>query len=96
MKTGGKHMARPPKGWLWGVLVTIFIFWFAGVTWEAFRTHESSTVTIAGATIMIVALALEAHQALTNDDYKTSKPTRIGRLMFLAGLVISILGDHLN
>jgi hypothetical protein len=89
-------MARPPKGWLWGVLMTILVFWLSGLTWEAFRDHEASTVTIAGTIIMIVGLSLQAHEALTNDDYKTSKGDRIGRLMLLVGLAISIVGDHAN
>jgi Na+/H+ antiporter NhaD/arsenite permease-like protein len=90
------NMARPPRGWLLGVLLTIFIFWFSGLAWEGFRNGKLSLVTSAGAFIMIVALSLNAHQALTNDDYKTAKPYRIGKRMFFVGLVISIVGDRLH
>lgn len=88
-------MTRPPRGWLFGVVLTIFIFWFSGLTWDKFRNGELSSVTLAGAFIMIIALSMEAHQALTNDDYKTSKPYRIGKLLAFVGFLIAIVGERL-
>ena len=79
-----------------GVLLTIFIFSFSGLTWQGFRNDELSSVTLAGAFIMIIALSLNAHQALTNDDYKTAKLYRVGKRLFFVGLVISIVGDRLR
>jgi hypothetical protein len=57
--------ARPPKGWLYGVLLTILIFWGSGVYWEGFRAHEMTPVSAPGAVLVILAMVLRAHQALT-------------------------------
>ncbi len=89
-------MARPPRGWLKGVLVTILVFWYSGLTWEAFISHEISRVRLAGSIVMIVGLCLTAHQALTNDDYAKSRTTRIARYIFFVGLCISIVSSNLN
>jgi hypothetical protein len=64
--------------------------------WEGFRNGELSPISAAGYAIVVVALSLCAHQALTNDDYKTAKLYLIGqRLMFL-GLIVYITGKNLH
>jgi hypothetical protein len=89
-------MAAPPRGWLKGVLLTIVVFWYSGVMWEAFTAHEISPLRLAGGGILIVGLALTAHQALTNDDYRTSNATRIGRVLIFLGVTVSVVAAGLN
>jgi undecaprenyl pyrophosphate phosphatase UppP len=96
MRPERMEMSRPPRGWLKGVLVTIFVFWYSGVTWEAFTSHQISEVRLAGSIVMIGGLCVIAHQALTNDDYRTSKATRVANYIFFVGLVTSLAGAHLN
>lgn len=88
------EFARPPRGWLKGVLVTMLVFWYSGITWQAFLTGERPVKT-AGMAITIVAAAIIAHQALTNDDYKTSRATRVGNLLLLLGVIVFIVGDRI-
>jgi hypothetical protein len=84
---------RPPRGWLYGVLLTILIIWVTGVFWEGFRAHEISPLRFAGGAITILAMVLRAHQALTNDAYRTAKETLIARRLLLPlGLILYILG----
>lgn len=88
--------ARPPKGWLYGVLLTILIVWLSGVYWKGFTTHEMSTVSSVGAAFVVLATVLLAHQALTNDDYKTAKETLIARRVLLPlGVILFVIGRHL-
>ena len=88
--------ARPPKGWLYGVLLTILVFWGSGVYWEGFRAHEMSTVSSVGAALLVLGTVLLAHQAFTNDDYKTAKETLIARRVLLPlGVILFIVGRHL-
>lgn len=89
-------VARPPRGWLKGVLLTIFVFWYSGLTWESFTEHEISTLRLIGAFVMIVGLALTAHQALTNDGYRTSRSTRIGHLLILGGVAVSVVATTIT
>lgn len=86
--------ARPPRGWLYGVVLTILIFWFAGVLWQSFLERESPAKVVGGC-IMLVATALNAQQALTNDDYKTSKWTRAASILLLVGVIVFVVGSHL-
>ncbi len=84
---------RPPKGWLYGVLLTILLFWVTGIVWQAFRAHEISFVSFAGGAISILATVLIAHQALTNEGYRTSKGTFIARRVLLPlGILVYIVG----
>ena len=89
-------MARPPRGWLLGVLVTSLVFWYSGVLWEGYTAHEISPLMLAGGGILIVGLALRAQQALTNDDYKTSKATRISRVLIFLGVTVSVVAATLQ
>jgi hypothetical protein len=89
------NYARPPRGWLYGVLLTILVFWTSGVAWDAFRSHEITTVKFVGMVIMVMALALRAHEALTNDEYKTSRATLIARRSFHLGVIVFLLGGWL-
>jgi undecaprenyl pyrophosphate phosphatase UppP len=84
-------VAGPPRGWLKGVLVTILVFWYSGLVWESFRANELPPAKLIGSLLMIGGLALTAHEALTNDDYKTSKATSIARTVFFIGLAISLV-----
>ena len=78
---------------MYGVLLTILIMWVTGVFWESFRAHEIGTVRFAGGVISILALALRAHEALTNDGYRTSKGTFIARRVIMPlGIIIYLLG----
>jgi hypothetical protein len=87
---------RPPRGWLTGVLLTILIFWISGLTWDGFRAHEIPPVKLAGGLIILLSMALIAHQALTNDSYRTAKATLIAqRLLMPLGVILFILGSHL-
>jgi hypothetical protein len=87
---------RPPKGWLYGVVLTILIFWGSGVYWEGFRAHEMSPVSSVGAVFVLLATVLRAHQALTNDDYNKAKETLIARRVLLPlGIILFIIGRHL-
>ena len=86
------EFARPPKGWLWGVVVTILIAFFSASTWDAFRTHEINRLRFSGAVIMILSLAVMAQQAFTSDDYKTSKATLIGQRFMFLGVVLFVIG----
>jgi len=87
---------RPPRGWLYGLLLTILAFWFSGVIWDAFLNHEMPPVKLAGAVITLFSGLLLAYQALTNDDYKTAKPTLIARrLLMPLGLILFVIGSHL-
>jgi Na+/H+ antiporter NhaD/arsenite permease-like protein len=88
---------RPPKGWLVGVVLTILIIWAVGVFWESFWAHEISRVSLAGAAIMILGAVLRAHQALTNNDYRTAKETIIARRYLLPlGIFIYIVGRQFS
>jgi hypothetical protein len=87
--------ARPPRGWLKGVLLTILIIWVSGVFWEEFRAHEIGPVKFAGAAIVIISMVLVAHQALTNPDYRSAKETLIARRLLLPlGLIVYIIGSQ--
>lgn len=88
------EFARPPRGWLWGVIMTILIAYFSATTWDAFRTHEINALKFSGAVIMILSLVLMAHQALTNNDYKTSKATLIGQRFLFLGVALFVIGGH--
>jgi hypothetical protein len=35
---------------------------------------------------------MSAHQALTNDDYRTSTLTRVSKVLLLLGIVIFVVG----
>jgi hypothetical protein len=86
---------RPPRGWLYGFLLAIFTFWFSSVIWGAFRAHELSAVHLAGDVMILVAVGLIAFQALTNDDYKTSKVNLVARrLLIPLGIILILLGTH--
>jgi hypothetical protein len=88
--------ARPPRGWLYGVVLTILIFWGSGVFWEGFRAHEMSPVSAVGAVFIVLALVLRAHQALTNNDYEKAKESLIARrLLMPLGIILFIIGRHL-
>ena len=87
--------ARLPRGWLYGVLLTILVFWFSGVSWEAFRNQELTTIAWAGALVMQLSQSVHAYQALTNDGYKTSKATLISKRVFFLGVVLFIVGHHI-
>ena len=84
--------ARVPRGWLWGVLATILVTYFSSTTWDAFRSHEINNLRFSGAVIMILSLAVMAHQALTNDDYKTAKATLIGQRFMFLGVLLFVIG----
>ena len=56
------EFARPPRGWLYGVLLTIFTFWYSGVLWQAFQEGERRW-RIAGGVVMLVATGLTAYDA---------------------------------
>jgi hypothetical protein len=86
--------ARPPRYWLKGVLLTIFVFWYSGVIWQSFVDGEAR-VKILGGVLMLVSCALIAHQALTIDDYRASKWTRVANVLFFLGLVLFVVGGHL-
>ena len=86
---------RPPRGWLYGVVLTILIIWVSGVYWESFRAHEVSPVSFAGGLICLFAVVLIAHQALTNDDARTAKETLVARRFLMPlGIIIIIIGNH--
>ncbi len=88
--------ARPPRGWLYGVVLTILIFWGTGVYWHAFRAHEMSPVSSAGAVLIVLGMVLRAHQALTNDDYNKAPETLIARRVLLPlGILLFVIGRHL-
>jgi hypothetical protein len=87
--------ARLPRGWLYGVLLTILVFWFSGVSWEAFRNQELTTIAWVGALVMQLSQSVHAYQALTNDGYKTSKATLISKRVFFLGVVIFIVGHRI-
>jgi hypothetical protein len=87
---------RLPRGWLYGVVLTILIFWLSGVYWETFEAHDLSPVSSVGAVFVILALVLRAHQALTNDDYNKAKETLIARRVLLPlGIILFFIGRHL-
>jgi hypothetical protein len=87
---------RPPKGWLVGVVLTILIIWVTGVFWQSFRAHEITPVSSAGAAIMILGAVLRAHQALTNNDYRTAKETLISRRVLMPlGIFLFIIGRYI-
>ncbi len=85
------QVARPPRGWLYGVLLTIFVFWFAGILWQSYSGGESRT-KIVGGIVILLASAMSAHQALTNDEYRTSNLTRVSKVLLLLGIVIFVVG----
>ena len=85
--------ARPPRGWLYGIVLTIFIFWYSGVLWQAFREGERHG-KIAGGVVMLAASVLTAHDALTNDAYRTSRIHRVSKVMFFIGLVVFVVFGH--
>lgn len=87
--------ARPPRGWLYGVLLTILILWVSGVFWDSFRAQEIGPVRFAGGVVCILALILIAHQALTNDGASTSKETLVARRFLIPlGMILYLLGGH--
>jgi hypothetical protein len=75
------------------VLLTIWVFWFAGLLWEAFRDGERLG-KIAGGVVMLLANALTAHDALTNDGYRTSRIGRGARLTFFVGLAGYLVSSY--
>ena len=86
---------RPSRGWLYGFLLAIFTFWFSSVIWGAFRAHELSAVHLAGDVMILVGGGVIAYQALTNDDYKTSKLNLVARrLLIPLGIILVLLGDR--
>jgi len=88
--------APPPKGWLYGFLLAISIFWFSGVTWEAFRNHEIGALRFTGGVTLLISGALIAYEALTDNNYKTAKATLVARRLLLPlGLALIIIGGHL-
>jgi Na+/H+ antiporter NhaD/arsenite permease-like protein len=88
------YLARPPRGWLYGVLLTIFVFWYSGVLWQSFKQGEPR-LEILGGVAMLVSIALTAQQALTNDNYKISGWVRVANVLFLLGLIVFVVGGHL-
>ena len=88
------EFARPPRGWLYGVLIAIFVFWYSGVLWGAFQQGERPGKLVGGV-VMLVASALTAHDALTNDAYRTSRISRVTKVMFLVGLIVYIVFGHI-
>ena len=88
------RFARPPRGWFYGVLLTIFVFWYSGVLWEAFQEGERRGKLVGGA-VMLVAGALTAYDALTNDGYRTSRLSRVTKVMFLLGLIVYLVLGHI-
>jgi predicted membrane channel-forming protein YqfA (hemolysin III family) len=88
--------ARPPKGWLYGVLLTIVIAWGSGVFWKAFKAHEMSPVSSVGAVFLVLGAVLLAQQAFTNDDYNKSRGTVLVRRVLLPlGGILFLIGKHL-
>jgi hypothetical protein len=77
---------------LWGVFVTILVAVFSATTWAAFRNQEINNLRFSGAVIMILSLAVMAQEALTNDDYKTSKATIIGQRFMFLGVALFVIG----
>ena len=76
-----------------GHFVTIILIaFFSATTWNAFRAQEINNLRFSGAVIMILALAVMAHQALTNDDYRTSKATLIGQRFMFFGVILFVIG----
>jgi hypothetical protein len=86
----------PPRGWLYGFLLTITTFWSSGVFWDAWRDHRMGPVKLAGSVILLISIVLIAYEALTNDDYKTARVTIIARRLLLPlGGILFIIGSHL-
>ena len=88
------EFARPPRGWLKGVIVTILIFWYSGLTWQAFQSRKPP-LGIVGMVITILGAVMIAQQALTNDGYRTSTWTRLGNVLLLLGMIVFFVGSHL-
>ena len=88
------EFARPPRGWLYGVLLTIFVFLYSGVLWQAFQQGERRG-KLAGGAVMLIAGALTAYDALTNDGYRTSRVSRVTKVMFLLGLIVYLVFGHI-
>ena len=81
---------RITRGWLFGVLLTIFVFWFAGILRQSYSEGESRT-KIVGGIVILLASAMSAYQALTNDEYRTSTLTRVSKVLLLLGIVIFVV-----
>jgi hypothetical protein len=79
--------ARPPRGWLKGVFLTIMVSWLCAKAWDGFQTGEHP-ITLAGAGISIVAGGIVAYEAYTNESYRTSRATYVGTLVGLVGLIV--------
>ena len=86
-------IAKPPRGWLKGVLLTILILVYAGVLWQSFLQRESP-VKIVGGFVILLAAVVNAQQALTNDHYRTSKWTRVGNALLLLGVIVFVVGSY--
>jgi hypothetical protein len=87
------YRARPPRGWLYGILLTILTFWLSGVFWDGFRAHEMSQESSVGVGFILIANVLLAYQALTNDDYKKARGTLIARRVLMPlGVMLFVFG----
>lgn len=87
------EFARPPRGWLYGVLLTIFVFWYSGVLWQSFQEGERRW-KIVGGVVILIASGLTAYDALTNDAYRTSRVSRVTKFMFLVGLIVYLVAGY--
>jgi hypothetical protein len=86
------EFVKPPRGWLYGVLLTIVVFWYSGVLWQGYKEGEASA-KIGGGIVILLATVILAHQALTRDDYRITKWTRVSRVLLLIGVLISVFGS---
>ena len=88
--------APPPRGWLYGFLLTITAFLLSSAAWEAFRNHEIGTVRFTGDVMVLISMVMIAYEALTNNDYRTAKATLVARRLLLPlGLALAIIGGRL-
>lgn len=51
---------------------------------------------LVGGVIILASCALTAQQALTNDEYRTSKLTRLSNTLFLIGIIVFVVGSELK
>lgn len=79
--------ARPPRGWLIGVVLTMGLSWLPSAAWTQFQA-DGRPMTLVGAGITMAGLAVHAYQAFTNENYRTSTATRVGNMILLIGLII--------
>ena len=68
------EFGRPPRGWLYGVLLTLIVYWYSAILWQAYNRGEART-KIAGGIIILLSAVVAAHQAFTRDDYRITKWT---------------------